>query len=164
MEIRGPALKARLLDHGLKTDDSGKRVLFPREVVEKALADAPGTFTLFDRDGNPYTEIGGDNVHYTPGSSGLKILDHRTGETRLTDSTDFIEYARLADGLEHVNYLATAFSTNNSQASIGLPLIFTEQVPHCPCSQDEFQARVASNSLLILRNRSVNRRILPVSN
>jgi trimethylamine--corrinoid protein Co-methyltransferase len=112
MEIRGPELKARLMDHGLKTEASGKRILFPRDVVEQALADAPGSFTLFDRDGNPYTEIGGDNVHYTPGSSGLKILDHRTGETRLTDSNDFIEYARLCDGLEHVAYPSTAFSTN----------------------------------------------------
>ncbi len=47
-----------------------------------------------------------------PGSSGLKILDHRTGETRLSNSIDFIEYARLCDGLEHIAYLATAFSTN----------------------------------------------------
>ena len=112
MEIRGPEMKQRLLDHGLKTDASGKRILFPPDVVDKAIADAPSSFTLFDRDGNPYTEIGGYNVHYVPGSSGLKILDHRTGETRLANSTDFIEYARLCDTLEHVAYLATAFSTN----------------------------------------------------
>ena len=112
MEIRGEKLLQRLRDHGLKTDASGKRVLFPRDVVEKAIADAPSSFTLFDRDGNAYTEIGGNNVHYVPGSSGLKILDHRTGETRLANSTDFIEYARLCDGLEHIAYLATAFSTN----------------------------------------------------
>jgi trimethylamine--corrinoid protein Co-methyltransferase len=31
----------------------------------------------------------------------------------LSDSTDFIEYARLCDGLEHIAYLATAFSTND---------------------------------------------------
>jgi len=112
MEIRGPGMKARLLDHGLKTDASGKRVLFPPEVVDRAIETAPSSFTLHDRDGNPYTEIGGNNVHYVPGSSGLKILDHRTGETRLANSTDFIEYARLCDGLDHIAYLATAFSTN----------------------------------------------------
>jgi len=112
MAIRGPNMKARLLEHGLKTDASGKRVLFPPEVVDRAIETAPSSFTLHDRDGNPYTEIGGNNVHYVPGSSGLKILDHRTGETRLANSTDFVEYARLCDGLEHIAYLATAFSTN----------------------------------------------------
>jgi len=112
MEIRGPGMKLRLLDHGLRTDASGARVLFPPDIVDRAIADAPKSFILYDRDGNPFTEIGGDSVHYTPGSSGLKILDHRTGQTRLTDSTDFIEYARLCDGLEHIAYPSTAFSTN----------------------------------------------------
>ena len=112
MEIRGAALRERLLDHGLKRAPDGVRLLFPADVVERALAAAPRAFTLYDRDGRPHAELGGDNVHYVPGSSGLKILDHRTGETRLTNSTDFVEYARLCDGLEHIAYLATAFSTN----------------------------------------------------
>ena len=44
MEIRGPELKARLMDHGLKTDETGKRVLFPQDVVDKAIEDAPGSY------------------------------------------------------------------------------------------------------------------------
>jgi len=112
MEIRGENLRQRLLDHGLKTDTTGKRILFPADVVDTAIANAPSSFTLYNRDGEPHAEIGGYNVHYVPGSSGLKIQDHRTGETRLADSKDFIEYARLCDGLEHIAYLATAFSTN----------------------------------------------------
>jgi len=111
MEIRGEKMRKRLLDHGLKTDDNG-RVLFTPDVVDAAIASTPKSFTLHDRDGGPYTDIGGNNVHYVPGSSGLKIQDHRTGETRLSNSTDFIEYARLCDGMEHIAYLATAFSTN----------------------------------------------------
>jgi trimethylamine---corrinoid protein Co-methyltransferase len=111
MEIRGEKLRQRLLDYGLKTDANG-RVLFTQDVVDAAIENAPDAFTLFNRDGDPYTEIGGNHVHYVPGSSGLKIQDHRTGETRLANSTDFIEYARLCDGLDHIAYLATAFSTN----------------------------------------------------
>jgi trimethylamine--corrinoid protein Co-methyltransferase len=112
MEIRGENMRQRLLDNGLKTDKSGTRILFPSDVVDKAIADAPKSFTLYNRDGNAHAELGGNNVHYVPGSSGLKISDHRTGETRLSDSKDFIEYARLCDGLENIAYLATAFSTN----------------------------------------------------
>ena len=112
VEVCGPRLKKRLLDHGLKTDNGGKRILFPQDVVDKAISDTPKAFTLFDRDGNVHTEIGGNNVHFVPGSSGLKISDHRSGEIRLADSTDFVEYVRLCDGLEHIAYLATAFSTN----------------------------------------------------
>ena len=112
MDIRGASLRQRLLDHGLKTDASGERILFPADVVERAIETAPESFTLFDRDGNPHAEIGGNHVNFFPGSSGLKILDHRSGETRLANSTDFVEYVRLADGLQNISYLATAFSTN----------------------------------------------------
>ena len=112
MDIRGAKLRQRLVDAGLPTDANG-RVRFPVEVVERAIATAPKSFTLYNRDGDPHAEIGGWNVHFIPGSSGLKIMDHRTGETRLANSTDFIEYARLCDGLPHIPYLATAFSTNH---------------------------------------------------
>ena len=112
MEIRGTEMRRRLLEHGLPLDHSGTRVLFPREVVEAAIASAPSSFTLYDREGIPHAELGGDNVHFVPGSSGLKVQDHRTGETRLANSTDFTEYVRLGHGLEHIPYLATAFSTN----------------------------------------------------
>jgi trimethylamine--corrinoid protein Co-methyltransferase len=112
MEIRGPELRRRLVDAGLPTTDAG-RVLFPRDVVEAAIASAPSSFVLYDRDGLPHADLGEDRVHFVPGSSGLKTLDHRTGEVRLADSTDFVEYVRLADGLPHIAYLATAFSTND---------------------------------------------------
>lgn len=112
MEIRGPEMRRRLLAAGLPATPSG-RVLFPRDVVERAIATAPSSFLLYDRDGNPHADLGGDRVHFVPGSSGLKWHDHRTGDVRLATSTDFVEYIRLADGLPHIAYLATAFSTND---------------------------------------------------
>jgi trimethylamine--corrinoid protein Co-methyltransferase len=111
MEIRGPEMRRRLLEHGLPTTPDG-RVRFPPDVVDRAIASAPSSFRLFDRDGNEAADIGGDRVHFVPGSSGLRVLDHRTGEARLANTTDFVEYVRLGDGLDHLGYLATAFSTN----------------------------------------------------
>jgi trimethylamine--corrinoid protein Co-methyltransferase len=112
MEIRGKEMRRRLIEAGLPTNAAGDRVLFPRDIVEAAIRSAPSSFVLYDRDGNPHADLGGDRVHFVPGSSGLKWLDHRTGEVRLADSTDFVDYVRLADGLQHIAYLATAFSTN----------------------------------------------------
>jgi trimethylamine--corrinoid protein Co-methyltransferase len=113
IEVRGEALKQRLIDAGLPTDIDGKRILFPPETVNQAIAAAPSSFTLYDRDGRPHATLGGDAVHFVPASSGLNILDYRSGETRLANTTDFVEYVRLANGLEHIDYLATAFSTND---------------------------------------------------
>ena len=41
------------------------------------------------------------------------MQDHRTGYTRHANTTDFVEYVRVCDGLENIAYLATAFSTND---------------------------------------------------
>ena len=117
MEVRGPELRRRLLSAGLPAGKDG-RVLFPPDIIDHALATAPRSFTLYNRDGQPCAELGGDNVHFTPASSGLKMLDHRTGETRLANTTDFAEYVRLADGLTNIAYLATAFSTNDIEAEV----------------------------------------------
>lgn len=113
IEVRGPELRQRLLDLGLPTNSSGDRILFPPDVVDKAIATAPKSFTLHNRQGVPHAEIGGYNVHFVPASSGLKIHDHRTDSTRLANTNDFVEYVRLADGLDNIAYLATAFSTND---------------------------------------------------
>jgi trimethylamine--corrinoid protein Co-methyltransferase len=118
IEVRGPALRRRLLDHGLRLDPAGERILFPPEVVDAAVASAPSSITLYNRDGGPHATLAGDRVHFVPGSSGLKVLDHRTGETRLAKTPDFVEYVRLADGLPHIAYLATAFSTNDIEPQV----------------------------------------------
>lgn len=120
VEVRGPQLRQRLLDTeaSLKLDAAGERILFPPEVVEKAIAAAPREFTLYNRAGQPHASLGGDRVHFVPGSSGLKMLDHRTGETRLAKTADFVEYVRLADGLKNIAYLATAFSTNDIEPQV----------------------------------------------
>jgi len=121
IEVRGPRMRERLLELGLRARDTvgdGERILFPPHVIDRALASAPREFTLFRRDGQPHATLGGDRVHFVPGSSGLKILDHRTGEVRLSNTRDFIEYVRLCDGLEHIAYLATAFSTNDIEPQV----------------------------------------------
>ncbi|MSO58160.1 MAG: hypothetical protein EXQ77_03870 [Thermoleophilia bacterium] len=118
VEVRGQRLRERLLDAGFPLAPDGVRVLFPADRVEEAVRTAPSSFTLYDRAGRPHAEIGGNNVHFVPGSSGLRVEDHRTRELRLATSADFSEYVRLCDGLPHVHYLATAFSTHDVEPGI----------------------------------------------
>ena len=98
MEVRGPEMRRRLLEAGLPPDANGTESS-SRATSWSRPSRRPASFYLYDRDGNPHADLGGDRVHFVPGSSGLKILDHRTGETRLANSTDFVEYVRLGDGL-----------------------------------------------------------------
>lgn len=118
VEVRGTALRERLLETGLRTDPKGERILFPPEVVDRAIETAPSTFTLYDRAGRPHAELGHGRSHFVPGSSGLRVIDRHTGEARHATTTDFVELVRLADGLESIAYLATAFSTADVPAQI----------------------------------------------
>ncbi|HEY1409169.1 MAG TPA: trimethylamine methyltransferase family protein, partial [Promineifilum sp.] len=48
IEVRGPELRRRLLEAGLPASPDG-RILFPPDVVDRAIATAPGHITLYDR-------------------------------------------------------------------------------------------------------------------
>ena len=102
------ALK-RLAGAGIEADATTGRVRFPRASVERALATAPSSVTLHDRDGAATAVLEGDNVHFVPGSSALRVLDRRTQKARTPLTPDFVEYVRLADGLKNISYLSTAF-------------------------------------------------------
>src|SRR3990172_1190183 len=95
VEVRGPRLRQKLLDAGLLFDAAGERILFPPDVVDRAIATTPRTVSLFNRSGDMHAVLGGDRVHFVPGSSGLQVLDGRTGETRLGKTRGFLEYVRL---------------------------------------------------------------------
>lgn len=118
VEVRGPRLRQRLLDYGLKRDPGSGRLRFPPDLVDKAIATTPRAFTLYDRNGEPCAELGGNRVHFVPGSSGLHVLDYQSGEARLAMTPDFVTYVRLADGLPNFLYLATAFSTHDIEAGV----------------------------------------------
>ncbi len=107
--IEDEAGRERLAALGLFADADTHRVRFPRDIVERALADAPSTFTLFTRDGAPHAELAGDNVHFVPASSALRILDRKSEKVREGSSADFVEYIKVANGLKHIAYNSTAF-------------------------------------------------------
>ena len=113
VKVGGSTLRGRLLDAGFRAAGSGGRLLLPADRVRAAIEATPRSFTLFDRDGAPHAELGRGRTHFVPGSSGLAGLDHRTGQQRPARSADFIDFIRVGDGLAHIAYLATAFSTDD---------------------------------------------------
>jgi len=107
--IEDPHALARLAKAGFTADPADNRVRMPRSLVEKAVNDAPSSITLHDRDGEPSAVLEGDNVHFVPASSALRVLDRKTQEHRNPKTSDFVEYVKLADGLKNIDYLSTAF-------------------------------------------------------
>jgi trimethylamine--corrinoid protein Co-methyltransferase len=110
VKVAGESMRERLFDAGFTADEASGRIRFPADKVRAAIESTPSSFQLYDRDGEPYAQIGGGVTHFAPGSSGLSILDHRTGEHHVASTTDFVDYIKVGHGLRHVRLLATSFS------------------------------------------------------
>ena len=113
VEVQCDELIQRMEKAGLPFNNETKRITFPRTIVEQSIESVPETIQLFDRSGNPFSTIGGDNTNFVPASSALIILDWRTGERRRAQTPDFIEYIKVADQTKHIAYPSTAFSTDD---------------------------------------------------
>ena len=96
-------------DHGAEVDPKTEHAALSDQIIDQALATAPGAFKLYDVLGNQTHDFSGDTVHFTPGSAAINILDNATGEIRRPTTTDYIRYARLMGGLENIASQSTAF-------------------------------------------------------
>jgi trimethylamine--corrinoid protein Co-methyltransferase len=109
VEIHNPGVVKLLGEHGARIDQDKNRVYLPAELVDRALKTAPHGFKLFDTLGNQTHDLSGLNLHFTPGSAALNVLDHETGAMRRPKTADYVRYAKLLCGLKHIAAQSTAF-------------------------------------------------------
>ena len=89
---------------GAGLDSGHGRVMLPGRLVEKALETAPSRVLIYDRRGEPAMDLGGDRVHFNPGSAALRIYDHGQRKARTPVTADLVGFATLIDALP--NYAA----------------------------------------------------------
>jgi len=78
-----------------------------RKLVEECLAATPEVITLYDRTGTKAFAVGGDEVHFDPGSAAVTILDHATGSERRAATADVAALYKLVETLEHLHFQST---------------------------------------------------------
>jgi trimethylamine--corrinoid protein Co-methyltransferase len=106
VEIHNPALLDLLADHGVRVDRAGARAWLTDAVLDRALESAPSGFKLFDVRGAETHHFCGTNIHFTPGSAAINILD---GETWRSSPRRRIRYVKVVSGLPHLASQSTAF-------------------------------------------------------
>jgi trimethylamine--corrinoid protein Co-methyltransferase len=109
VDLHNEKVLAALGDHGAEVDLARQHVVFTKENVEEALKSVPDGFKLFDVLGNQTNDLSGDNVHFTPGTAALQILDNASGEIRKPVTSDYVEYAKVVSQLDHIASQSTAF-------------------------------------------------------
>ena len=110
---------ARLLgEAGARVDAGTQRVRLGRKLVEDCLASTPATIVLYDRKGEKAFAVGGDEVHFDPGSAAVTILDHATQEERKASTRDVVDLYKLVETLEHLHFQSTALVAADVPAAV----------------------------------------------
>jgi trimethylamine--corrinoid protein Co-methyltransferase len=109
----------RLLgDAGAKRDAGSQWVRIGRKLVEDSLASTPATITLYDRSGGKAFVVGGDEVHFNPGSAAVTLLDHDTQAERKAATTDLVDFYKLVETLEHLHFQSTGLIAQDVPAPV----------------------------------------------
>ncbi|MCP4897447.1 MAG: hypothetical protein GY906_10790 [bacterium] len=107
VEIHNPQVLGLLGDHGAKVDLSKQHAYFTDDLIDLTLSTVPSEFKLYDVVGQQTHDFSGDNVHYTPATAAINILDN--GTMRKPHTADYIRFAKVVSGLAHIQAQSTAF-------------------------------------------------------
>lgn len=93
-----------LEEHGASVDRARSRAKVPEKLIREATAKAPRKFVLAAREPSRSITLGNGETHFTNSATGIKVLDHRTGETRDSVLADIPVFAKVADALDRIGF------------------------------------------------------------
>ena len=108
IKVQNPEARELLASAGVPIDEETLVAKIPETLVRKALESVPREFYLYDYDGNPKVQYGGDAVHFDPGSSGVTILDPDTLEHKDAQTPDLIRLLKVAEQIPQYDAQSTA--------------------------------------------------------
>lgn len=89
---------------GCRIDAEGN-VKMPARLVEKALQSAPDNIAIYDREGNPAMQLGGQRSYFGTGSDLMSHMDAKTGQRHRTTLEDIRKSARVCDALPNIDFI-----------------------------------------------------------
>jgi trimethylamine---corrinoid protein Co-methyltransferase len=89
-------------DAGSRIDKQNQKAFFPKALIESTVHSAPGSITMYDRNGDEAMSLAGDNIYFDPGSAALTILDWKTQRQRKPITQDLIDLSRLTGYLQNI--------------------------------------------------------------
>ncbi len=103
---------------GAGIDKATQRARLDKKLVQDCLSSTPATVTMYDRSGEKSYLVGGDEIHFDPGSAAVSLLDHETQEERKASTRDVVAFCRLVETLEHIHFQSTGLISMDVPAAI----------------------------------------------
>lgn len=105
IELRSDRLIEALARAGARPDRDARRIRFPPEIVEAALAQVSRTLLLAARDPAHDLRLDGSHGYLAVDGNAAEILDLDTDERRPSSKADLAQIARVADALPQIGLL-----------------------------------------------------------
>jgi trimethylamine--corrinoid protein Co-methyltransferase len=102
-----------LAGHGAEVDRRTTAAKLPGDLVERALASVPKSFTLGGRTPEYDLPLDGEHVYLSSDGCGVFARDPRTGEVRPSSKRDLEDAARVVQALEHVSATSAIVSAQD---------------------------------------------------
>lgn len=108
IEIHNNKILSALSDSGARVDAGKSHVVLTDSILNNSLKTVPSSFNLYDIHGRQTHDLSGYNIHFTPGSAALSILDPRSRKIRKPGTGDYIEYVKVLSQLKNIASQSTA--------------------------------------------------------
>jgi trimethylamine--corrinoid protein Co-methyltransferase len=108
IKVQNAEARELLRSAGVPVNEETLVATIPEQVVRAALETVPRQFILYDYEGTPQVQYGGEAVHFDPGSSGIAILDPDTLEHRDAQTPDLIRVLKVAEQISQYDAQSTA--------------------------------------------------------
>ncbi|MFW6140813.1 MAG: trimethylamine methyltransferase family protein [Acidobacteriota bacterium] len=117
--VENKEAKNLLKKAGAQINEDENRVFIKQELVEKALSTTPSMIELYDRSGEQKFILGGDSIHFDPGSAAVTVLDHKSKSQREAETEDLVQFVRITDRLENIDFQSTGIVSSDVPEIIG---------------------------------------------
>ena len=104
---------------GAEVDFNEEIARIPESLGRQALDSAPKQFALYNLQGEPVVQYGGDAVHFDPGSSGVHVLNPQTLEHQPSMAADLLRIVKIAEMLPEFAAQSTAVICHDAPKEIG---------------------------------------------
>jgi trimethylamine---corrinoid protein Co-methyltransferase len=118
IKVQAPEARQLLAQAGAQIDND-EIAHIPEALARQALATVPSQFYLYDRNGHPRVNYGGEAVHFDPGSCGVRMLNPDTLEQQPSYTADLVKLVKVAEMLPQYDAQATAVVCNETPKAIG---------------------------------------------
>ncbi|KUO51073.1 MAG: hypothetical protein APF76_16390 [Desulfitibacter sp. BRH_c19] len=108
-----------LKNNGANVDFASKIVRFPSKMVMNSINLTPEKIELYNIDGHLAAELGGNKVHFDPGSAAIKFMESDGFTVRQTQAQDLVSITRVTDALDNIAIQSTALTPYDIPKAIG---------------------------------------------